>query len=78
MLKIARELRGTSGACQMWWNATGARVLAYDSDAVLLERAPATRSLADMARPARREAPSILRRRKAAHAPCPSPPHPIF
>lgn len=50
MLKIARSEEERRGAGLMaWWNGNGAaRVLAHDGDAILLERATARRSLADM------------------------------
>jgi streptomycin 6-kinase len=52
MLKIAIEDEEKLGGLLMpWWNGDGAaEVLAYDGDAVLLERAEGSKSLADMAR----------------------------
>jgi streptomycin 6-kinase len=52
MLKIAVEDEEKSGGLLMpWWNGDGAaEVLAHDGDALLLERAEGTKSLADMAR----------------------------
>jgi streptomycin 6-kinase len=50
MLKIATdpEERWGSGL-MLWWNGVGvARVIEHDEDAVLLERATGSRSLADM------------------------------
>lgn len=51
MLKIARHAEERRGAALMrWWNGDGAaRVLAYDEDALLLERASGPRSLIQMA-----------------------------
>lgn len=80
MLKIAREDEERWGALlMMWWNGDGAaQVLAYDSDALLLERATGTRSLADIARNGRDdEATSILCDvAKRLHTPRPAPPPP--
>jgi len=52
MLKISHEADERMGGQLMeWWNGEGAaRVLARDSDALLLERATGAASLADMAR----------------------------
>lgn len=52
MLKVAFESEERWGNVLMaWWNGDGAtRVLALDGDALLLERAMGTASLADMAR----------------------------
>jgi streptomycin 6-kinase len=52
MLKIARSAEERRGARLMaWWQGDGAaRVLARDGDALLLERAPGTSSLTEMAR----------------------------
>jgi streptomycin 6-kinase len=52
MLKLATEAEERFGAMLMdWWGGDGAaRVLARDDDALLLERAEGTASLADMAR----------------------------
>jgi streptomycin 6-kinase len=51
MLKIALGQEEKNGAGLMiWWNGIGAaRVLEHDGDAILLERAKGSRSLADMA-----------------------------
>jgi len=52
MLKIAASDHEMAGARLMaWWDGDGApRVLAIDGEALLMERIPAGRSLADMAR----------------------------
>ncbi|HEV3049794.1 MAG TPA: aminoglycoside phosphotransferase family protein [Longimicrobium sp.] len=52
MLKVAREAEERAGARLMvWWNGNGAaRVLEHAGDAVLMERAMGTGSLAAMAR----------------------------
>jgi streptomycin 6-kinase len=52
MLKVALEAEERlGGALMAWWDGDGAaRVLAHDGDAILLERAEGTRSLAAMAR----------------------------
>jgi streptomycin 6-kinase len=52
MLKLATEQEERFGGVLMeWWNGDGAaRVLALDADALLLERAEGTASLAEMAR----------------------------
>jgi streptomycin 6-kinase len=52
MLKIACEAEERWGAALMcWWAGEGAApVLAHEGDALLLERAPSRRSLAEMAR----------------------------
>ncbi|AYG68560.1 MULTISPECIES: aminoglycoside phosphotransferase family protein [unclassified Rhizobium] len=52
MLKIAVAPEEKSGAALMvWWNGVGAaRVLEHKDDAILLERATGSQSLADMAR----------------------------
>lgn len=52
MLKIAVEPdEKAGGAVMVWWNGEGAaKVLAHHNDALLLERAEGTRSLAAMAR----------------------------
>lgn len=52
ILKVARSEEERRGADLMqWWDGEGAaRVLAQDGDAILLERATGTQSLADMAR----------------------------
>jgi len=52
MLRIATHPEAKDGGVLMrWWDGTGAaRVLAMDDDALLLERAQGTRSLADYAR----------------------------
>lgn len=65
MLKLATEQEERFGGVLMeWWNGDGAaRVLALDADALLLERAEGTASLAEMARNGRDdEACRILRR----------------
>jgi streptomycin 6-kinase len=51
MLKITHEAEEKFGGVLMqWWDGHGAaRVLEYDGDAILLERAEGTRSLLDMA-----------------------------
>ncbi len=50
MLKLAIEAEERFGVMLMdWWDGDGAaRVLARDDDAILLERAEGTASLADM------------------------------
>ena len=52
MLKISHEQDEREGGVLMrWWDGQGAaRVLAHDDDAILLERATGTRSLAEYAR----------------------------
>ena len=52
MLKISHEQDEREGGVLMrWWDGQGAaRVLAHDDDAILLERATGTRSLAGYAR----------------------------
>lgn len=52
MLKVAQEPEEKFGARLMvWWEGEGAaRVLAHDADALLLERASGSRTLADLAR----------------------------
>ncbi len=52
MLKLSLEADQTRGAALMeWWNGDGAaQVFARDGNALLMERATGTRSLADMAR----------------------------
>ncbi|MCZ0733695.1 aminoglycoside phosphotransferase family protein [Phreatobacter sp. AB_2022a] len=52
MLKVATEPEEKWGAGLMvWWDGIGAaRVLAHEGDAILIERATGSRSLADMAR----------------------------
>lgn len=52
MLKVAVEAEEKFGSLLMvWWDGKGAaRVLAHDGDAILLERAEGTLSLADLAR----------------------------
>jgi streptomycin 6-kinase len=52
MLKVALEAEERLGRALMaWWDGDGAaRVLDHDGDAILLERAEGTRSLAEMAR----------------------------
>lgn len=52
MLKVAVAAEEIAGARLMaWWNGEGAaRVLEHEGDALLLERAAGTRSLAEMAR----------------------------
>jgi streptomycin 6-kinase len=52
MLKVAQEAEEKFGAQLMvWWDGEGAaRVLAHDADALLLERAHGSHTLADMAR----------------------------
>jgi streptomycin 6-kinase len=77
MLKIAtceEEIRG--GELMAWWNGEGAaRVLAREAEALLLERLPAVRSLAAMARDGQDdEATRILCAvAQALHAPRPEP-----
>lgn len=81
MLKIARDpTEKTGNAVMAWWNGDGAaRVLAYDGDAVLLERASSGISLADFARDGRDdEATRILCAVIARlHVPRPAPPPPL-
>lgn len=63
MLKVSTEEDEKQGGVLMnWWDGQGAaRVLAHDSDAILLERATGTRSLAHYARNGRDdEATGIL------------------
>jgi streptomycin 6-kinase len=78
MLKVAlhaEERRG--GRLMAWWNGEGAaRVLAQAGDAIVLERALGTRSLAALAREGRDdEATRIICAAVARlHAPRPSPP----
>src|SRR5690349_20182240 len=77
MLKIARhaeERRGT--ALMRWWSGDGAaRVLAYDDDALLLERATGLRSLIAMAGRDDDEASRVLCEVAARlHAPRAQPP----
>lgn len=73
MLKVAiedEELRG--GALMMWWRGEGAaRVLAYEGNALLLERAVGTSSLVDMVRRGRDDEASRIICTAAArlHAP---------
>ncbi|MGE8589723.1 MAG: aminoglycoside phosphotransferase family protein, partial [Alcaligenes sp.] len=73
MLKIAeQEDERQGGVLMQWWDGDGAaRVLAHDDDAILLERATGTRSLAAYARTGRDdEATRILCNvLKALHAP---------
>lgn len=63
MLKVSRAVDEKLGHLLMnWWDGQGAaRVLAYDDEAILLERAEGRRSLADYARNGRDdEATSII------------------
>lgn len=77
-LKIATEAEERWGAALMtWWGGEGAvRVLAHDGDALLLERALGTGSLADMARGDRDDEASRILCAVAArlHAPRTKPP----
>ncbi|MFM0509895.1 aminoglycoside phosphotransferase family protein [Paraburkholderia sp. RL17-373-BIF-A] len=52
MLKVTQELEEIFGARLMvWWDGEGAaRILAHDADALLLERAQSSHTLADLAR----------------------------
>jgi streptomycin 6-kinase len=78
MLKIATEEEEQRGnALMIWWNGDGAaRVLAHDSDALLLERATGTRSLTAMAKDGNDDEASRILCAVAArlHAPRSSPP----
>jgi streptomycin 6-kinase len=78
MLKVAHEQEERWGALLMrWWDGDGAaRVLAHDGDALLLERAAGTRSLAEMARDGRDDEASRIICEVAArlHAPRDAPP----
>lgn len=77
MLKLATEEEERFGGLLMeWWNGDGAaRVLAREGDALLLERAEGTASLADMARAGRDDEACRILCRVAArlHAPRPKP-----
>jgi streptomycin 6-kinase len=77
MLKVATHEEERSGGVLMeWWAGDGAaRVLARDDDAVLLERAEGTASLAEMARTERDEEACRVLCAVAArlHAPRPKP-----
>lgn len=77
MLKIACAIEERRGAALMrWWDGDGAMpVLAHEGDALLLERAPGTRSLATMARHGRDDEASRILCAVAArlHAPRPKP-----
>lgn len=78
ILKLTREPEELAGGALMeWWGGQGAaRVLAREGEALLLERATGSRSLAEMARGAEDgEALVILCRAGAGlHAPRPAPP----
>lgn len=78
MLKVATaEDERLGGAVMGWWDGDGAaRVLARDADALLLERAEGTASLAEMARTGRDDEASRVLCAVAArlHAPRPTPP----
>lgn len=78
MLKIAtKEEEQRGNALMIWWNGDGAaRVLAHDSDALLLERATGTRSLTAMAKDGNDDEASRILCAVAArlHAPRSSPP----
>ncbi len=80
MLKIATELHEKSGWVLMtWWDGRGAaRVLAYDDDALLLERALGSRSLLHMAQNGQDDDASRIMCRVIAelHAPRPNKPLP--
>jgi len=77
MLKIAtsaEEIRG--GALMAWWDGEGAaRVLAREAEALLLERLPAARSLAAMARDGQDDQATriLCAVAHALHAPRPEP-----
>ena len=77
MLKVALAAEEKAGGALMaWWKGRGAApVLAHDADAVLLERAQGTSSLAAMARNGRDpEATRIICGVVASlHAPCSEP-----
>jgi streptomycin 6-kinase len=77
MLKLATEEEERFGGLLMeWWNGDGAaRVLARDDNALLLERAEGTASLADMARNGRDDEACRVLCTVAArlHAPRPEP-----
>ena len=71
MLKIAtKEEEQRGNALMIWWNGDGAaRVLAHDSDALLLERATGTRSLTAMAKDGNDDDPSVPSRRHYSYWP---------
>jgi streptomycin 6-kinase len=77
MLKLAtHEEESLGGVVMEWWDGDGAaRVLARDDDALLLERAEGTASLAEMARTGRDEEACRVLCAVAArlHAPRPKP-----
>ena len=77
MLKLATEEEERFGVMLLeWWDGDGAaRVLAYDDDALLLERAEGAASLADMARNGRDDEACRILCAVAArlHAPRPEP-----
>jgi streptomycin 6-kinase len=77
MLKLATgEEERLGGVLMEWWDGDGAaRVLARDGDALLLERAEGTASLADMARTGRDDEACRILCAVAArlHAPRPKP-----
>ncbi|MFQ6313254.1 aminoglycoside phosphotransferase family protein [Lysobacter capsici] len=78
MLKIPRDAQEKFGALMMrWWDGDGAaRVLAFDEDALLIERACGPRSLSHMARNGRdQDATRILCETiNRLHAPRAAPP----
>jgi streptomycin 6-kinase len=78
MLKIATEQEARrGGALMVWWDgSSAARVLAHDGNAMLLERATGTRSLAEMAKRGDDDEASRILCAVAAelHAPRSSPP----
>lgn len=78
MLKIAIEAEEKFGARLMtWWNGDGAaRVLAHDDDALLLERAQGSQSLADLARDDHDDEACRIICRVAAHLHAPRAPAP--
>lgn len=80
MLKISHEQDEREGGVLMrWWDGQGAaRVLAHDDDAILLERATGTRSLAEYARNGRDDEATriicdVLARLHAPRAKAPPP-----
>jgi streptomycin 6-kinase len=78
MLKVSQaEEERFGGLLMLWWNGDGAvRVVAHDADALLMERAVGSRSLADMARRGEDDEASAILCAVAArlHAPRPGPP----
>ncbi|WP_018184502.1 aminoglycoside phosphotransferase family protein [Kaistia granuli] len=78
MLKVSQaEEERFGGLLMLWWNGDGAvRVVAHDEDALLMERAVGSRSLADMARRGEDDEASAILCAVAArlHAPRSEPP----